>query len=335
VEQHSIRRATRRTVLAGIAATLAPRAQAQQRDGMRRIGVLMPYLANDPLAQGYAAALVQGLGALNWKEDGNLRIDWRWGDDPVVIERSVAELIATAPDAILIGGASTALEALQRQTSKIPIVFTLIVDPVAQGFVASLSHPGGNITGFSAFDPPMAKKWMGMLTQITPSVGRIAVLFNPATTPYANLLLRGIQEAAPSFAVTAQAAPVHDDAEIEVALAGLARDERGGVLVLPNFFANTHREAIVAVAARYHLPAVYPFRFFPAGGGLMSYGIDRNDQFRSSAAYVDRILKGAKPSDLPVQNPTKFELVINLKTAKALGVTIAPLLLATADEVIE
>jgi putative ABC transport system substrate-binding protein len=267
VEQQHIIRATRRAVLAGIAAMLAPGAQAQQRDAMRRLGVLMPYRADDSQAQGYAAALVQGLGALNWKEGINLRIDWRWGgDDPVIIERYVADLVAIAPDLILVGGASTAMEALQRKTTTIPIVFTLIVDPVAQGFVASLAHPGGNMTGFSAYDPPMAIKWLGMLTQITPSVGRVAVLFNPATTPYANLLLRRIQEAAPSFAVTAQAAPIHDDAEIEVAMAGLSREERGGLLVLPNFFANAHRETIVAAATRYRLPAVYPFRLFTAGG---------------------------------------------------------------------
>ena len=230
---------------------------------------------------------------------------------------------------------SPAVEALRRQTSTIPIVFALVTDPVGQGFVASLARPGGNITGFSAYDPPMAGKWLGMLTQITPPVARVAVLFNPATAPYAGLMLRAIEDAAPSFAVTVRAAPVHDDAEIEAMMAGLAREERGGLLVLPGAFTNVHRDAIVALAARHRLPAVYPFRFFATIGGLMSYGIDHDDLFRRAAAYVDRILKGAKPGDLPVQRPTKFELVINLKTAKALGITVAPSLLATADEVIE
>jgi len=331
--------ATRRTFLAGIAAAVAPRtlaAQAQPRDGMRRLGVLMGQPASDPEVQARAAALVQGLGALNWREGGNLRIDWRWASgDPALFERYAAELVALGPEVLLAGSSSPAVKALRQQTSTIPIVFVSVIDPVGQGFVESLARPGGTITGFSLYDPPMAGKWLGMLTQIAPPVARVAVLFNPATTPYAGLMMRAIAEAAPSLAVAVRAAPVRDDAEIEARMAGLAHEERGGLLVLPGNFTFVHREAIVAIAARHRLPAIYPFRFFTAAGGLMSYGIEQEDLFRRAADYVDRLLKGAKPADLPVQNPTKFEMVINLKTAKALGVTFPPSLLAAADEVIE
>ena len=331
--------ATRRTFLATIVASLASRplaAQAQPRDGMRRLGVLMGQPASDPEVQARAAALVQGLGALNWREGGNLRIDWRWaGGDPALFERYAAELVALGPEVLLAGSSSPAVKALRQQTSTIPIVFVSVIDPVGQGFVESLARPGGTITGFSLYDPPMAGKWLGMLTQIAPPVAHVAVLYNPATAPYAALMLRAIEEAAPSLAVAVRAAPVNDASEIEARMAGLTHEERGGLLVLPGNFTFVHREAIVAIAARHRLPAIYPFRFFTAAGGLMSYGIEQEDLFRRAADYVDRILKGAKPADLPIQNPTRFELVINLKTAKALGVTIPPSLLAGADEVIE
>jgi len=311
-------------------------ARAQQRAGPRRLGVLMGYVENDPEGQSDAVAFVQGLGALNWKEGSNLRIDWRWGDsDPALFERYAAELIALGPEVLLVGSSSTAVDALRRRTSTIPIVFANITDPVGQGFVASLAHPGGNITGFSNYDPLMAGKWLGMLTQLTPPVAHAAALYNPATTPYAHLLLQAIEEAAPSLAVAVRAAPVKDDAEIEATMAGLAREEHGGLLVLPDAFNNAHRDAIVALAVRHRLPAVYPFRFFAVAGGLMSYGIDLIDLFRNSAAYVDRILKGTAPADLPVQAPVTFKVVVNLKTAKALGLTIPPTLLVAADEVIE
>jgi putative tryptophan/tyrosine transport system substrate-binding protein len=329
----------RRAILVGIAATMASGtrvARAQQRDGMRRLGVLMGTLANDPEAQPRAAALVQGLGALNWHEGSNLRVDWRWaGGDPALFERYAGELVALGADVLLAGASSTAVAALRRQTSTLPIVFANVGDPVGQGFVASLARPGSNITGFSSFDPPMAGKWLGMLTQIVPRVARAAVLYNPATAPYAGLYLRGIEEAALSLAVAVQAAPVSDDAGVAVMMAALAHEERGGVLVVPSAFTLVHRDAIVILAARNRLPAVYPYRLFAAVGGLMSYGFDQDDQFRRAAAYVDRILKGEKPADLPVQRPDKFELAINLKTAKTLGVTVTPSLLATADEVIE
>jgi putative tryptophan/tyrosine transport system substrate-binding protein len=322
-------------VLAGIAAMLVSGAHAQQRDGMRRIGVLMSFLASDPEGQARAAAVMQGLGAVDWHEDGNLRIDWRWaGSDPALLERYAAELVALSPELLLAMG-SPQVEALRRQGRTIPMVFALVTDPVGQGFVADLARPGGTITGFSAYDPPMAGKWLTMLTQMTPPVARAAVLFDPATAPQAGLLMRAIEDAAPSLGVTVRAAPVHDASEIEAIMAGLAREERGRLLILPGAFTTAHRDTIVALAARHRLPAVYPFRFFATIGGLMSYGIDQDDLFRSAGVYAGRILKGAKPSDLPVQRPNKFELAINLKTAKALGITVAPSLFATADEVIE
>jgi putative ABC transport system substrate-binding protein len=248
--------------------------------------------------------------------------------------RYAAELIALDPEVLVVWG-SPGVGALGRQTSRIPIVLVNVTDPVGQGFAESLAHPGGNITGFTDYDPPMAGKWLRMLTQIIPPVARVAVLFNPTTAPFAGPMLRVIEESAPSLAVAVRAAPCHDDAETEAMMIGLAREERAGLLVLPENFVIVHRHAIITLAARYRLPAVYPYRFFTTSGGLMSYGIDPNELFRRAASYVDRILKGAKPADMPVQNPDKFKLVINLKTAQALGITVAPSLLTTADEVIE
>jgi putative ABC transport system substrate-binding protein len=312
-------------------------ARAQKVESVRRLGVLMGS-ANDTVGRANATALVQGLGALGWKEGGNLRIEWRWtggdgGGNAALFERYATEVLAFEPEVLMAGTA--AIEAVRRHNSTIPIVFTNVTDPVGQGFVESLAHPAGNTTGFSNYDPPMAGKWLTMLTQITPPIGRVAVLYNPATTPFAGLMLRAIEDTAPSLKVAVRAAPVNDDAEIEALMARLAREERGGLLVLPNLFTTVHRNAIVTLAARHRLPAVYAFRYFTRIGGLMSYGVDQPDLYRRAAVYVDRILKGAKPRDLPVQLPTKFELVINLKTAKVLGITLAPSLLGTADEVIE
>ena len=335
--QRPIGRTTRRAIFTGIAAALAPRplvVQAQSHDGMRRLGVLMGG-SDDPLGQARAAALVQGLGALNWRDGGNLRIDWRWaGGDPALYERYAAELIALDPE-VLVAWGSPSVAALRRQSSTIPIVIVNVTDPVGQGFVDSLARPGGNITGFTDYDPPMAGKWLGMLTQIIPPVARMAVLFNPATAPFAGLMVHVIEESAPSLGVAVRAAPCRNDAEIEAMMAGLAHEERGGLLILPENFNIVHRDTIITLTARHRLPAVYPYRFFTAIGGLMSYGIDPYDLFRRAASYVDRILKGAKPADFPVQNPNKFELVVNLKTARALGITVAPSLVATADDVIE
>jgi putative ABC transport system substrate-binding protein len=310
--------------------------RSQPHEGTRHLGVLMGNRPDDPVGLAFAAALVQGLGALGWREGGNLRIDWRWGagDDPALFERYAKELVALRPDA-LFAQASPSLAALRRETSMIPIVFAMVTDPIGQGFVASLAQPSGNVTGFSDFDVSMAGKWLGMLTQVAPPVARVSILYNPATTPYAGLMVRAIEQAAPAFAVATQIAACRDDAEIESMMAALAREERGGLLVLTDIFNIVHRDAIVASATHHRLPVVYFDRSFIAAGGLMSYGIDYTDLFRRSATYIDRILNGAKAADLPVQQPTKFELVISLKTAKARGIELSPTLLATADEVVE
>jgi putative ABC transport system substrate-binding protein len=324
----------RRAVLAGIAAMLAPLPLAAQTP-VRRLGVLMGNRADDPVAQAYAASLMQGLRALGWHEGANLRVYWRWtGGDPALFDRYAAELVTLGPD-VLLAQSSPSVVALRQMTTTIPIVFTMVTDPVGQGFVESLAHPGGNVTGFSDFNALMAGKWLEMLTQVTPPVSRVAVLYNSATAPYAGLMMRAIEDAAPSFAISAKAAPCRDDAEIESVIAELSRGARGGLLVLTDIFAIVHRDTILTAAAQRRLPTVYFARSFTEAGGLMSYGIDYADLFLRSAAYLDRILKGTSPSDLPVQQPTKFELAINLRTAKARDITLSTMLLATADEVIE
>jgi ABC-type uncharacterized transport system substrate-binding protein len=327
----------RRAVLAGIAAIVARplMAQAPSRDRSRRLGVLMGNRADDSVAAAYTASLTQGLRELGWQEGSNLRVDWRWsGGDPALFDRYAAELVALGPD-VLLAQSSPSVVALRQKTTTIPLVFTMVSDPVGQGFVESLAHPGGNVTGFSDFNVLMAGKWLEMLTLVAPPVSRVAVLYNPATAPYAGLMMRTIEGAAPSFAITAHAAPCHDDAGIESVIAELARGQRGGLLVLTDIFAIVHRDTILAAAAKHRLPTVYFTRSFTAAGGLMSYGIDYADLFLRSATYIDLILKGANPRDLPVQQPTKFELAINLKTAKARDIKLSTMLLATADEVIE
>ena len=316
---------------AGAAWPLA--ARAQQGERMRRIGVLIGVSGAD--GQARATALAQGLGALNWHEGRNLRIDWRWaGGDTTLYERYAAELVSLHPDVLLAQG-SLPITLLRRHTNTIPIVFSIVADPLGQGFVESLARPGGNITGFSSFDPQMTSKWLEMLTQISPPVARAAVLFDPKTALYAGLMMREIEQATRSLAVAVRAAPCSDYAEVAALMAGLSREERGGLLVLPGTFTDLHRPDIIVLAARYRLGAVYPTREFVTSGGMMSYGIDNIDVARRAADYVDRILRGAKPADLPVQRPTKFELMINLRTAKALGIEVPPTLLARADEVIE
>jgi putative ABC transport system substrate-binding protein len=319
----------------GSAATWPLAARAQRPEPMRLIGALTWGVEKNPADQLRLAAFRGGLAKLGWTEGSNLRVELRWGgSNPEVFARYAAELVALGPELIL-ADSTPSLKALWQQTRTLPIVFVNVIDPVGQGFVASLAHPGGNVTGFSTFDASLASKWLEMLTQISPPVARVAVLFNPATTPYSGLMLPAIEEAAPSFAVTVQTAPVDSDSEVEAMMAGFAHEERGGVLVLPSVFTANHRDAIIALAARNRLPAVYPFPFFAVDGGLMSYGTDLDDLIRRSAAYVDRILKGDRPGDLPVQLPTKFETIINLKTAKALGITVPNTLLASADQVIE
>jgi putative ABC transport system substrate-binding protein len=321
---------------ATLGAVLPRAAWAQQpREGVRRLGALTVTAPNDPVSKGRAAVLRESLAALDWKEGANLRLDWRDGDgDIALIEHAADELVASAPDVLLAVG-TPCVAALRRRTSTIPIVFAVVTDPIDQGFIAGLAHPGGNVTGFTDYDGPMAGKWLEILTQLSPSAAHVAVLYNPATAPFAEIMMRAMQAAPPSLAVTVRAVPLQDAAGIAPTIATLAAEKNTALLVLPDFFTMTNRASIVASAAQAGLPAVYWNRAFVADGGLMSYGTDNSDIIRNAAGYIDRILRGEQPADLPVQNPTKFELAINLKTAKTLGVTFSPALLATADEVIE
>jgi putative ABC transport system substrate-binding protein len=308
-------------------------ARAQQAGRVRRIGVLMGIAESDREGQTRLTAFRQGLQDLNSPESRNIRIDYRWGaGDAARIKDYAAELIGLAPDAILATNTPT-VRALQQATQAIPIVFAGLSDPVGDGFVASLSKPGGNITGFSSLDPAIAGKWLQLLKEIAPGIVRIAVIFNPDTAPH-SIYLPAIEAAAPSLAVTLSRATVREAGAIEGAIATLGQPG-SGLVVMPDVFTFGHRKLIYGLAAQYRVPTVYPFRYHPADGGLMSYGSDITNQFRQAAAYIDRIFHGAKPADLPVQAPTKFELVINLKTAKALGLDVPPMLLARADEVIE
>jgi putative ABC transport system substrate-binding protein len=319
------------TLVAVVATAWPAAARAQQTERIRRVGVLMGSIESDLARRAQFQAFRDGLAKLGWMEDRNLRLEVRWNADPALFAHYASELIALAPDVVL-ADSTPALEALRQQTRAIPIVFVTVADPIGQGFVTSLAHPEGNITGFSVFDPPMAGKWLGMLKQTSVPVERVAVLFNPVDAPYAPLMIRAVEEAAPAFAVTMQLAPVNTEAEIEETIARL---DRGGLLVLSSIFTIGHRKAIIDLAARHRIPAVYSYPFFAVDGGLMSYGVDLADEHRRAADYIDRVLKGAKPSELPVQLPVKFILVINLKTAKALDIGIGPALLGTADEVIE
>jgi putative ABC transport system substrate-binding protein len=322
--------------LGGAAAGWPLAARAQQPDRMRRIGVLMGYTESDLEVQAHIAAFREGLQKLGWTEGRNIQIDTRWAapDDAASMRRFAKELVAPQPDVILSNTTPTTTALLQ-QTLTIPIVFAIVADPVGSGFVASFARPGGNDTGFTFTEPTMAGKWLELLKEIAPRVVRIAMLFNPVSATYADYWLNPFRAAAPSFAVEAIAAPVRDTSELESVIAAQAREPNGGLIAMPDSFTDAHRVEITSLAARYRLPAVYPFRFFAEVGGLLSHGVDRTDNFRRAATYVDRILKGEKPADLPVQTPTKYELVINMKTAKALGLTVPQTLLARADEVIE
>jgi putative ABC transport system substrate-binding protein len=323
------------TLLGGAAAwPLA--ARAQQPDRMRQIGVLMGYAARDEEGQAFVAAFRKELETLGWAEGSNVRIDLRWAmpGDPESIWRLAKELVALQPDLILSHNTPTTASLLQ-QTRTIPIVFVIVADPVGSGLVASFSRPGGNVTGFTTMEPRIASKWLELLKEIAPGIKRVALLFNPATATYAEVYLKPFRAAAASFAVEAIPAAVHDRSEFESVIGALAREPNGSLIVMPNTFMNAHRADIVALASRHRLPVIAPYRFFPELGGLLSYGNDQVDNFRRAASYADRILKGAKPSELPVQAPVKFELVINLKTAKALGLDVPWQLQQRADEVIE
>ena len=324
------------TLLGGAAAAWPLAARAQQPDVVRRIGVLMWSAESDQEGQARVAAFRGELQKLGWAEGRNIRIDYRWAtpDDAESIRRFAKELVALQPDLILSNNTPTTALLLQ-QTRTIPIIFALGADPVGSGFVASLPRPAGNVTGFAVMEPTMAGKWLELLKEIAPHVARVAFLFNPATATYANDFLKHFKAAAASFGVEAIVAPVRDKSELESVVAAQAREPNGGLIVMPDSSLLAHRAEITSLAARYRLPAVYPFRFFTELGGLLSYGNDLLDNFRRAAVYVDRILRGAKPSELPVQAPVKFELVINLKTAKALGLDVPLHLQQRADEVIE
>ncbi|MGX4774168.1 ABC transporter substrate-binding protein [Bradyrhizobium guangdongense] len=314
--------------LLGTLAVWPPSVLAQQPAAPRRLGVLSVTSADDVIGR---TALAEALAAHGWKDQDNLEIDWRSGaGDRARVAQLADDLIARKPDILLALG-TPSVEELRRRTTTIPIVFAVVTDPVSQGFVQNLAHPGSNITGFTDYDGPLAGKWLEMLTQVTPKVSRVFVVYNPATAPFATLMLHTVEEAARTLHVTVEPAPVHDVASI----AALASRKDGGFLVLPDFFAIANRAPLLAAIEQAHLPAVFCIRAFVDEGGLMSYSTDSAEQLRRAAGYVDRILKGARAADLPVQNPTKFELAINLKTARALGVTLSPNLLAIANEVIE
>src|SRR5262245_22846792 len=320
--------------LGGAAAAWPLVARAQQGERVRRIGVLM-VSADDPEGQARVTALKQGLRNLGWTDGRNIQIETRFGGaDAGRIRVQAAELVALAPD-VLVGQGTPVVRALRQATSSIPIVVATVNDPVEQGFVSSLAHPGGNITGFSFIDFQMVGKWLEMLKEAAPGVSRAVLMFNPDTAPYYYLYLRSFEAEPRSIAVEVTAAPVRNTAEIEEAIAKLGREPGGGLIVAPDAFSIVHQHLFIRLAQQHRVPAVYFLRTSVAQGALMSYGPDVYDNFRRSASYVDRILKGAKPADLPIQQPTKFELAINLKTAKALGLQIPDKLLALADEVVE
>jgi putative ABC transport system substrate-binding protein len=317
------------TLLGGAAAwPLA--AGAQQPERMRRIGVLMG-IANDALGRERVKAFAQGLQELGWVPGRNTQIDFVWAGGAVDIQPYAQELVRSAPDVLLATSTTTTI-ALRQETSTIPIVFVTVSDPIGSGFVASLSHPGGNVTGFTPAE--FSGKSLEVLKEAAPHVTRVAVILNPEQKPQAGMW-RAIEAAAPSFRVQLTAARVRNAAEIERAIDVFARESNGGLLVLPNPVNEGNRKLIIAMAARHRLPAVYAFRFFVTDGGLISYGVDLADQYRQAASYVDRILRGEKPAELPVHLSAKFELVVNLKVAKALGLTIPEPFLQRADEVIE
>jgi putative ABC transport system substrate-binding protein len=323
-------------VLGGAAASWPLAVQAQQADRVRRVGILMGIAEADPTQKALLSALRLGLQSLGWIEGQNIRIDTRWGaGDADRIRGFAQELVAARPD-LIVGHTTPVVAALLQQTRSIPIVFAQVSDPIGSGFVASLAHPGGNATGFTNLEASMSAKLIGLLKEVAPPIARVALLFNPDTAPDGgSYFMRPAEAAARTLQIDVAAAPVHNVAEIDAAVDNLVRVPNGGLIVMPDVFVLAHREQILALTARHRLPAAYAYRVFSENGGLLSYGTDLVDLFRRTAPYVDKILKGATPGELPVQQPTKFELVINLKTAKALGLTISDSFSLRADEVIE
>jgi putative tryptophan/tyrosine transport system substrate-binding protein len=325
----------RRAFIAGLASAAAwpVVAQAQPGDRIRRIGLLIQLDENDPMMKPRVSAFTQALADLGLVDGRNVRLDVRWyGDDRNRIRALARELVGLQPD-ILVAGSTPATIALQQETRTTPIVSVNVVDPVAGGIVDRLDRPSGNITGFSNFEAALGGKWLELLLEIAPGLKRVAIMFNPDTATPA--FVSAFETAARSLKVVPIAAPVHSDVEIEMAIIALGHELRAGLVVMPDAFNLGHRKAIILTVARNNVPAVYYFSGFARDGGLLSYGVDQVDIFRRAATYVDRILRGAKPGDLPVQLPTKFELVVNLKTAKALGLTVPQSILLRADEVIE
>ncbi|HEY1475737.1 MAG TPA: ABC transporter substrate-binding protein [Pseudolabrys sp.] len=323
------------TLLGGAAAAWPLAANAQQAASVRLIGVLMGYAESDPAAQSLYATFRGALAKLGWAEGSNLRIELRWGSGNAArIGTFAKDLINLRPDVIL-GETTAVISVLARETQTIPIVFTQVTDPIGSGFAANLARPGGNITGFTVDNSALGGKWVGLLREIAPRTVRVALLSNPATAAPLQFFMPSVEAAASSLGVQVSAAPVHAKDEIEGVIAGQARNPGGGLIVLPDPFNATNRDLIITLAARYSVPAIYFNRYFPSLGGLIAYVPDFDEQFRQAAVYVDRILKGAKPADLPVQAPTEFKLIVNLKTAKALGLDVPLHLQQLADEVIE
>jgi putative ABC transport system substrate-binding protein len=326
----------RREFIAGLggAAAWPLAARAQQGDRVRRIGVLIAGDEHDPALKPLVSAFTQALAGLGWTERRNVRMDVRWGGDDINRTRALAqELVSLQPD-IILTGTTPATVAVQGETRAIPIVFATVGDPVASGIVARLDRPSGNITGFANFEATLGGKWLELLSEIAPGLKRAAIMFNPDTAP-ASSFMPSLETAARSLKVVPNLIPVHSDVEIETAIIALGREPRGGLVVIPDVFMEAHRAPIILAAARNNVPAVYWESVFARDGGLLSYGVDGVDIWRRTATYVDRILRGTKPGDLPVQFPTKFEMVVNRKTATALGLAVPPSILLRADEVIE
>jgi len=322
------------TLVVGAAATW-PQLASAQRETLRRIGLLMAYRENDAEAQKYVAAFWDTLRQLGWTESVNYSTTMHWaGPELASIEQAAKELVKWRPDVILSSSTPTTA-ALLRETRTIPVVFAIASDPIGSGFVNTFAKPGGNATGFTNLDASMGGKWLELLKEIVPDVHEVSFLFNPATATYANFYMPSFIGAGGSLGIVARAAPVANDQDVEAVIGSHGKIPHSGVVVMTDSFTSSHREAIVRSAAKHRVPVVYPYRFFAQDGGLLAYGNDRVEPFRGAAAYVNRILHGERPADLPVQAPTQFELVINLKTAKALGLTISPQLVARADEVLE
>jgi putative tryptophan/tyrosine transport system substrate-binding protein len=324
----------RREFIAGLGAAAWPlMARAQQRDRVRRLGVLMPFDENETVAKARVSAFTQALAELGWTDGRNMRMDVRFaGLDINRIRAAAQELVDLQPD-IILPNSTPATAAVQGETRTIPIVFVNVSDPVASSILARLDRPNGNVTGFATYEPSLGGKWLELLSEIVPGLNRAAIMFNPDTAPVSNFM-PSLETAARSLKLVPIIVPVHSDVEIETAIIDLGREPGSGIVVPPDIFMNAHRGPLILAAARNKVPALYWDSGLPRAGGLLSYGVDQVDTWRRAAAYVDRVLRGEKPGDLPVQFPTKFELVINLKTAKALGLNIPDTLLATAEEVI-